>query len=142
MNRSIVNVQSCLKHGLNRKCLSESAKVLKNKVRLKIFRCNNTELSGSSLLLCKVSGENKEKSPVDKCHLSMKSAAGYSNATLTEDANENSQADTAVTVDINNEDHLSGRSSRALKSGHRAGVSNSFSLRATSALWLPSKGRL
>ena len=52
----------------------------------------------------------------------MKSAAGYSNATLTEDANENNdicQADTVVTVDINNEDHLSGRSPRALKSGHR-----------------------
>jgi len=38
----------------------------------------------------------------------MKSAAGYSNATLTEDANENNdicQADTAGTVDISNEDH-------------------------------------
>ncbi len=76
-------------------------------VRHKIFESNNSEVSGSSLLFCKVTGDNKEDSPGDKC-LSLKSAADYSNVTLTENANGNipfsddiCQADTAVTVDIN-----------------------------------------
>lgn len=79
-------------------------------VRRNIFEGNNSEVSGSSFLFRKVTGENEEDSPVGNC-LSLKSAADYSNATLTENANGNipfsndiCQADTAVTVDIN-EDH-------------------------------------
>ncbi|KAL1265026.1 hypothetical protein QQF64_003053 [Cirrhinus molitorella] len=54
-------------------------------VRRKIFESNNSEVSGSSLLFCKVTRDNKEDSPVDKC-ITLKSAADYSSVTLTENA--------------------------------------------------------
>lgn len=56
--------------------------------------------------------DNKEDLPVDKCHHSMTSTVDFCNAILTENANENiplsddmCQANAAVAVDVNNDDH-------------------------------------
>lgn len=100
-------------------------------VRRKIFESDHSEVSGSSF--CKVTGDDKEDSPADKC-LNLKSAADYSNATLTENANGNipfsndiCQADTAATVDIN-EDHRYAASSARYAKHHCALEDHSYNL--------------
>lgn len=105
------------------------------RVRCKIFQ------SDSSFLLCKVSGDTKEDSPVDKCHLSVKSAADYSNATLTEDANRKiplcndiCQADTAVTMDINNDDHSYAASTAKYAENDCFQVDHSYNLKSPRTL--------
>lgn len=102
-------------------------------VRRKIFESDNSEVSGSSFLFCKITGDDKEDSPVDKC-LNLKSAADYSNATLTENANGNipfsndiCQADTTVTVDIN-EDHRYAATSARYANHHCVIEDHSYNL--------------
>ena len=81
-------------------------------VKRRILGGSDTEVRQPSLKSAKVSQVSIQESHVDQGNISFPSAADYSNATLTENANGNDplsigicQADTAVTVNAFREDH-------------------------------------